>query len=116
MASALPRLQKGWRERLKRTLSVPGLWTLTRFQPSFPKPSGHLSMHSAFQACFSLLGASHCMSFGSPHLAYLPHLGCKPCLASPCTWLSHALITTQALSPCRSRGLGDPTFRHHSTC
>jgi len=49
MAGALPRLQKGWRERLKRTLSVPVLWALVRFQLPLPEPNLYLSAHPALQ-------------------------------------------------------------------
>jgi len=52
-ASALPHLQKGWREQLQQALSAPVLWSSARFQLPFPKPSGHLSMHSAFQNSLS---------------------------------------------------------------
>jgi len=104
---------------LARVIETDSLRSRTLVVSTFPTPLSQTERAPfnalGFPGSFPSLMADNRMSFGQMHYAHLPHLCHKPCLASPCKWLSHSLITTQALSPCRSRGVGDPMFRHHNT-
>jgi len=87
-----------------------------RTQPPLAKPGLRLSAHRGFPVAGTAVGP------GSAHLAPFPIPMPPDSLPSPCSRLSRApwsditpTSTMQAPSPYRSRGVGDPTFRHQPT-